>query len=127
VDGIVDWYWLGVSAGLGVGAGIPAGQGRERPGILLAATVVLGAAVGLIGALATRWALVGGVVGLLLAVVFLRRLSRDAVLVAVVGSTVLALVPVLGYVEAAVVPLVGGRLRRRAGSRYAGLRILARD
>jgi hypothetical protein len=39
----------------------------------------------------------------------------------------LAFVPALGYLEAAAVPLVGGRLRRRAGSRYAGLRILARD
>jgi hypothetical protein len=127
VDGIFDWYWVGVAAGLGVAAGIPAAQGRERPAPLLAATVVLGAAVGLIGVFGTRWALAAGAVGLVLALLFLRRLSRDAVLVAVVAGTVVALVPVLGYLETAAVPVLGGRLRRRAGSRYAGLRVLARD
>jgi hypothetical protein len=39
----------------------------------------------------------------------------------------LALIPVVGYLEGALLPLLGARLRRRAGSTYAGLRILARD
>ena len=38
----------------------------------------------------------------------------------------LALVPVVGYVEGVVVPLLGLRIRRRAAERYAGLRTLAK-
>jgi hypothetical protein len=34
---------------------------------------------------------------------------------------------VLGYVEAALVPALGARLRGRAAERYAGLRSLAKD
>jgi hypothetical protein len=36
-------------------------------------------------------------------------------------------VPLLGYVEALVPALLATRARRRAGDRYAGLRVLARD
>jgi hypothetical protein len=36
-------------------------------------------------------------------------------------------VPVVGYLEAIAVPVLGLRLRRREGKRYAGLRTLARD
>jgi hypothetical protein len=39
----------------------------------------------------------------------------------------LAFVPVLGYALAIAAPLAGIRLGRRAGSRYAGLRVLAKD
>jgi hypothetical protein len=49
------------------------------------------------------------------------------VVLAGIGVAALALVPALGYVEAVGVPLLGLRLRRRSGGRYAGLRILARD
>jgi hypothetical protein len=38
----------------------------------------------------------------------------------------LALVPALGYLEAAVVPALAARLRRRGVERYAGLRTLAK-
>jgi hypothetical protein len=40
---------------------------------------------------------------------------------------VLAFVPILGYVEAVTAPVVGERLRRRAATKYAGLRVLAKD
>lgn len=52
-----------------------------------------------------------------------------AVLVALGAIVIglLALVPAVGYVEAAVVPALAARLRRRGGRTYAGLRILARD
>jgi hypothetical protein len=43
------------------------------------------------------------------------------------GVAVLALIPVVGYLEAVAVPLVGLRLRARAPERHAGLRSLARD
>jgi hypothetical protein len=39
----------------------------------------------------------------------------------------LSFVPVLGYLLALAVPVLGLRARRRAGERHAGLRILARD
>jgi hypothetical protein len=39
----------------------------------------------------------------------------------------LAFVPVVGYLEALAVPLLGARLRRRSPDRHAGLRTLARD
>ena len=39
----------------------------------------------------------------------------------------LSFVPVLGYLLALALPVLGLRVRRRAGERHAGLRILARD
>jgi hypothetical protein len=39
----------------------------------------------------------------------------------------LALVPFLGYLEAAALPVVARRARRLEPERYAGLRTLARD
>ena len=39
----------------------------------------------------------------------------------------LSFVPVLGYLVALALPVLGLRLRRRQGDRHAGLRILARD
>jgi hypothetical protein len=46
-------------------------------------------------------------------------------LVALAGAA-LAFVPVVGYLEAIVVPALGLRLRRRAPERHAGLRTLAK-
>jgi hypothetical protein len=43
------------------------------------------------------------------------------------AGAALAFVPVVGYLEALAVPLLGLRLRRRAPDRHAGLRSLARD
>ena len=44
-----------------------------------------------------------------------------------VGVAALAFIPVVGYLEAVVIPVLAVRLRRREGGRFAGLRILARD
>jgi hypothetical protein len=44
-----------------------------------------------------------------------------------VGLAALALVPVVGYLEAIGIPAFAARLRRRQPERYAGLRSLARD
>jgi hypothetical protein len=56
------------------------------------------------------------------------RLGTAALLsaVAIVGAA-LAFVPVLGYLEAIAVPVLGLRARRRAPERHAGLRSLAKD
>jgi hypothetical protein len=47
--------------------------------------------------------------------------------VATLATGLLAFVPAVGYALAALAPLAGARLGRRAGTRYAGLRILAKD
>ena len=43
------------------------------------------------------------------------------------GIAALAFVPVLGYLEAVLLPILAVRLRRTQPERYAGLRTLARD
>ena len=57
----------------------------------------------------------------------LRRLSAEAIPAAVLGAVVLAAIPLLGYLAVVVAPVAGTRLSRRAESRHAGLRILAKD
>ena len=42
-------------------------------------------------------------------------------------AAALAWVPVVGYLEALVLPALAARIRRRTPERYAGLRTLARD
>jgi hypothetical protein len=126
VDGVLDWYWLGVLLGLGVVTGAIGREGR-RPvygGVSLAAfvTAVVVAFVGL-----EWWGVLVFAAAALLSWIALRRLSPSARLVASVGTFALAFVPALGYLLAVAAPAAGVRLGRRAGSRYAGLRVLAKD
>ena len=137
-----DWYWIGLTAGIGAGCGVFATGlvGRIRGGLAVAA--IVGAGVGVLaGFLIENWdeALgggLGGISGALGAGALVRgALQRGgtrggtATIVAAVGVAVaaLGLVPGVGYLEAVALPLLALRLRGRAGSRYAGLRILARD
>jgi hypothetical protein len=136
------WYWIGLALGLGTGAGvILAGLlARSRAGIGVALLLSAAAGIG-IGLLVRHWSegVAGGIGGVLGAVgaatVVLGALRRGgtpggtAALVGLAGIGIgaLAFVPGLGYLEAVAVPLLGLRLRRRSGGRYAGLRILARD
>ena len=132
------WYWIGVCAGLGAALGV-VGVGVLRDlRAALPVAVVAAAAAGwllaeLFGALAGG---IGGALGTAGAAPTVRgALARGgtrggtAVLVAVAALILAALsfVPVLGYLLALVVPVLGLRARRRAGERHAGLRILARD
>jgi hypothetical protein len=132
VDGIVDWYLLGLVIGLGVAAGIAAdGAIRTRGSArafwaLLAAACVAGAIVIAILAVAW-WAVLGTAVGVVVGWLAYRRLSADAVPAAALGALALAAIPVAGYVLLVVSPVVGQRLGRRADTRHAGLRILAKD
>ena len=103
---------LAVSAGAALGVGYV----LEEWGAL---TGVVGSVVGvLVGS-----QLVGGTLG--------RGGTRGGTAILVAGAAAilaaLALVPVVGYLEGAFLPVLGARLRRKAGSTYAGLRILARD
>ena len=133
-----SWYWIGVCAGLGAALGV-LGLGLLRDvRIALPAAVVVGVVVGWLlgdwaGAIAGG---VGGVLGAFGATPTVRgALARGgtpvgtAVLVggAAVVLAALSFVPVLGYLIALVLPVLGLRLRRRQGERHAGLRILARD
>jgi hypothetical protein len=137
-----DWYWIGLTVGLGAACGIAfAGAlARNRTGLLAAAALGAGAGVA-IGFGFFEWdeATGGGVGGLAGALgvsqvvrgTLARGGTRGGTGALLAGAAVLvaglAFVPGLGYLEAVAAPLIGLRLRRRAGRRYAGLRILARD
>lgn len=136
------WYTIGLFAGVGVGAGLVlAGLlGAARGAAVLAALggAVAGALLG-IGLADVEEAGAGAVGGLLGGFGAAQVVSgalrgggtrvATALLVGLAGvvAAALALIPVVGYLEAVAVPAVAARLRRRAGRRYAGLRILARD
>ena len=128
--GILDWYLVGLAAGLGATAGaafVWALTGGRTAPVAAAAAVAAVAGGVLVAVLATGWAAVALAAGAAVSLVSLRRLSADALPAALAGSAVLAVVPALGYLVVLAAPLLGQRLGRRAGSRYAGLRILAKD
>jgi hypothetical protein len=138
---MTDWYTVGLFAGLGVAVGIAVvGVLGGRRIALLAPLVgaLLGVALGyLLGDV--EEAVAGGLGGALgafgSAQLVSGALGRGGtrlatgffVVLGAVFVALLALVPVLGYVEAIAAAVLGVRLRRRAGKRYAGLRTLARD
>lgn len=136
-----SWYSIGLVLGLSVGAGVIAAGAlaRTRTGIIGGgiAAALIGIVLGLIagGTLPPIAGALGGVLGMLGAAQVVRGALRrggtgagTAALVGMAGLVIaaLALVPVVGYVEAIVVPLLGLRVRRRAAERYAGLRTLAK-
>ena len=132
------WYTIGILVGLGAAIGVAAAGTLRR--LIPAAALACAAAVA-IGFAFWQWdEAVGGLVGALAGVFGSAPLVAGAlrrggtrggtatllVLVSLVGAA-LAFVPVLGYLEALAVPVLGARLRRRAPDRHAGLRSLARD
>jgi hypothetical protein len=123
VEGLLDWYLLGVVVGLGV----PAGLAAFRRLATLGSAAVVGAAVAIVAPALPWWALGAFAVSGFSAWFFFRHLSSAAVPAAFLATALVAFVPALGYALPALVPVAGGRLGRRAESRYAGLRILARD
>jgi hypothetical protein len=136
------WYTIGLCVGVGTGAGVLLSGLLAGSRIGVAFAVILAAAAGVgVGYAFFSWpeALgggIGGVLGALGAAGIVHGTLRrggtrlgTAVLVGLSGVAlaVLALIPVVGYVEAVVIPVLAVRLRRRGGGRFAGLRILARD
>lgn len=133
-----SWYWIGVCAGLGAALGVLAVALLRDVRIAIPVALAAGAAAGWAleewsGAIA---AAAGGVLGAFGSSPTVRgALARGgtragtAVLVgaAALVLAALSLVPVLGYLIALALPVLGVRLRRRQGERHAGLRILARD
>ena len=133
-----DWYTIGIFVGLGTALGVAATAlaGRALIGVVAAAAV--GVALGLVF---SGWEqAVGGLVGAIcgafgsapLVAGALRRggtrggTSILLALAALVGAG-LAFIPVVGYLEAVAVPILGARMRRRSPETHAGLRTLARD
>ena len=134
-------YRIGISLGAGAGIGVVAAGllaraprfaiGAALVGAVVAAlvgVVVFGVAEALAGA-------AGGVLGGAAAGTFVRGSLRrggtaagTALLLVGAGIVVflLALIPVVGYLEAVALPALAVRARRRAGEKYAGLRTLAR-
>ena len=141
-----DWYTIGVALGVGVAlqalaAGLFASS-RYGAAASVAAAVVLGVVAGLI---TNRWigedwvgpfaGIAGGVIGALSSTSWCgvrcarRRTAGGAAFLVVAAALmlfVLALVPVVGYVTAVVLPARALRARRRAPKRHAGLRTLAK-
>jgi uncharacterized membrane protein len=133
-----DWYTVGILVGLGASIGVAATGALRRPllGLVVAAvcSVALGLAFG-------QWdEALGGAIGAvcgslgaapLVAGTLRRGGTRGGtatlLVLASLAGAALAFVPVLGYLEALAVPLLGARLRRRAPDRHAGLRSLAKD
>lgn len=136
-----DWYEIGITLGIGMGAGVLlAGLlAGLRLGIVLttagALAVGLGAGVLVNGWLGAGGGLVGAIVGAVSAAIVVRGAWRrgataggTALILGLVGLTVaaLALIPVVGYVEAVVLPALAARRARSGPQRYAGLRSLAK-
>jgi hypothetical protein len=137
-----SWYWIGVCAGLGVSVGVLLAAVFAGTRLALTAALVLAAGTGVaIGFALGEWdeAIGGGVGGALGAIGSAQLVTGTirrggarfgtAVFVglAAVVLAAIAWIPIAGYLEAALVPAVGARLRGRAPERYAGLRSLARD
>jgi len=137
-----SWYWIGVCAGLGVAIGVLlTGLLGATRALLAAALVLAGGAGVLVGYGLGQWdeAIGGGAGGVLgslgaaqLVAGTLRRGGTrfgTAIFMGVAAVVLAALtwIPIVGYVEAAVVPALAARLRGRMPERYAGLRSLARD
>jgi hypothetical protein len=137
-----SWYWIGVCAGLGVAlgvllAGLLAGT---RVALALALALAVGGGVA-IGFALGQWdeAIGGGAGGALgtlggaqLVAGTLRRGGARFGVAVFIGLAALLLaalawIPVVGYLEATLVPAFAARVRGRAAERYAGLRTLARD
>jgi hypothetical protein len=136
------WYWIGVAAGMGVAVGVLL-VGLLAGVRIAVGLALLGAVAGglLIGLAIGGWAeaaggMVGGALGTLGAAQIVSGTLRRGgtwfgtaafFALAAVVLAALAWIPVVGYLEAALVPAFATRLRRRAPERYAGLRSLARD
>ena len=127
MDGVLDWYVLGVVFGLGIAAGAAVVGALQAPAWVALAVVAAVAALALVLAVLPWWTIAAFAVALVIAFVSLRRLSVEAVPAAILAAVVAAAVPLLGYAAVVATPLAGARLSRRAEARHAGLRILAKD
>jgi hypothetical protein len=135
------WYTIGLCLGLGLGFGVILsgllGANAVGTGIAALAGVAAGAALGYaVGDLAETIAGgAAGFVGALAAAAVVHGAMRRgatrlgvAAYLGMVGLLVclLALIPLVGYVETVALPLLAARMRGRQAARFAGLRTLAK-
>ena len=120
-------YLVGLALGLGIAAGAPGPRAAGGRTLAVALIVAAAVAAGVIAVLATGWAMLATLAGVGIGVFSFRRLAAAAIPALALGLALLAVVPVLGYLEALAAPLLAQRLRRRSDERYAGLRVLAKD
>jgi hypothetical protein len=131
-------YRIGVCAGGGAALGLAAAGVLRRP---VLAVVVAGALAAVLAGLIFGWigeaigAAVGGVLGgfgaATIAAGSMRRGGTAGgtaaiLLLAALGALALAVIPLVGYLEPLALAAFAGRVRRRAGEKYAGLRSLAK-
>ena len=123
---LIDWYGLGVALGVGVSSGAARRMFRRQMLMLAHFTLAL---PGIVAAYVWLdwWAAFAIIGGALIGIFSFRRLSEAAAPAASLFSLALAYVPLLGYLETLAAPVAGRRLAQRAASRYAGLRVLAKD
>jgi len=134
------WH-IGISAGVGaalglVAAGLLARFTRGAAGAALLALIAGGALAWLVFDWKAGIAgVAGGALGGFGAGIFVRGAVRrggtaagTAVLLAGAAVVVfaLALIPIVGFLEALAIPALAVRARRRAGEKFAGLRTLAK-
>ena len=136
-----SWYWIGLAVGLGVALGVlcAGALASSRLGTLVAVLLAAGGGI-LIGLGLGEWGeALGGAIGGVLSVggsaQFVQGALRrggtqlaTAVWIALGALLIgaLALIPVVGYLEAVALPIIGVRLRTRMPKKYAGLRSLAK-
>jgi hypothetical protein len=136
-----NWYWIGLAVGLGAAVGVlcAGALASSRLGTLLAVLLAAGGGL-LIGLGIGDWGeAIGGAIGGVLGVGGSAQFVQGAlqrggtqvataiwIALAAVLIGALALIPAVGYLEAAAVPLIGARLRTRTPKKYAGLRSLAK-
>lgn len=135
------WYTIGLCLGVGLGLGVIlsglVGVNRVGAGVAAIAGILVGAALGYaIGDVPETIAGGGGgFLGALSAAAVvhgaMRRGATRMGVAAYLGAAgmlvcLLALVPIVGYVEALVLPVLAARMRGRQATRFAGLRTLAK-
>jgi hypothetical protein len=136
-----NWYWIGLAVGLGAALGVlcAGALASSRLGTLLAVLIAAGGGL-LIGLGIGEWdeaigGAIGGVLGVGGSAQFVQGALRrggtqlaTAIWIALAALLIgaLALIPIVGYLEAAALPVIGARLRTRAPRKYAGLRTLAK-
>jgi hypothetical protein len=135
------WYTIGLALGLGLGFGVVLsallGVNAVGFGTALLAGAGLGALLGV--ALGDTAEVVAGAVGGALGAISAGALVYGArrrgatrfgvaAFVGLGGLVVglLALIPLVGYLEAVLLPFAAARMRGRRAARYAGLRTLAK-
>jgi hypothetical protein len=136
-----SWYTIGLGLGLGLGIGVALvgilGSNILGVGVGALIGAAAGAAIGFaIGDTAELIAgALGGFLGALAAAAVVHGALRRggtrlgiAAYVGVLGLLIclLALIPLVGYLEAVAIPLLAARMRGRQAARFAGLRTLAK-